>query len=330
VLTDFGIARILGGTQYTASGAVIGTPAYLSPEQGKGERGDVRSDVYALGVVLFEMATGRVPFDADTPLAVIFQHISAPLPPPRSVKNDIPVGVEAVILKTLAKEPDDRFPSVAAMANALEEALAVGAGREPAPASEEAEPQTSFVMSSESVIWPAAPESPGEQAERPEPLEKAQGSRDVRLPARGWRGLGLALFLIALTWGACGLLFGAVPLEESDRLPNPESTNFWITRGCFLGPAFALAFLSYLAVLAGRRPDGAVRCSELAVALGAALGLIPILWGFAVMVQPAAAADDRIFAPLLCILPGMFVLAVTGIFWALVVRTGRRARGDVS
>ena len=123
ILTDFGIAKIAGGTQVTASGAVMGTPLYMSPEQGKGERGDQRSDVYSLGVMLYEMVTGRVPFEADTPLAVIFKHISDPLPLPRSLNPAIPERVEQVILKALAKAPADRFQTTAHMARALEVAI---------------------------------------------------------------------------------------------------------------------------------------------------------------------------------------------------------------
>ncbi|MEJ2557953.1 MAG: protein kinase, partial [Anaerolineae bacterium] len=123
VLTDFGIARIVGGTQYTATGAILGTPAYMSPEQGQGQGGDERSDVYALGVILYEMVTGRVPFDADTPLAVIYKHISDPLPLPRRLNPALPQGVEQVILKALAKRPEDRYQRASAMAEALADAL---------------------------------------------------------------------------------------------------------------------------------------------------------------------------------------------------------------
>jgi serine/threonine protein kinase len=123
-LTDFGIAKIVGGTQYTATGAITGTPAYMSPEQGQGERGDERSDIYALGVMLYEVVTGRVPFDADTPLAVILKHISAPLPLPRQLNPAIPEMVEQVVLKALAKDPNDRYQTVAQMASALGAALA--------------------------------------------------------------------------------------------------------------------------------------------------------------------------------------------------------------
>lgn len=77
VLTDFGIARMVDATAITESGATLGTPAYMSPEQGKGELGDARSDIYALGVLLYQLCTGRLPFDADTPYAIILKHITA-------------------------------------------------------------------------------------------------------------------------------------------------------------------------------------------------------------------------------------------------------------
>ena len=109
VLTDFGIARMVDTTIITESGGTLGTPAYMSPEQGEGESGDARSDIYALGVLLYQLCTGRVPFEGDTPYAVILKHITAPLPSPRSVRPDLPVAVEKVILKALSKHPDDRF-----------------------------------------------------------------------------------------------------------------------------------------------------------------------------------------------------------------------------
>jgi tRNA A-37 threonylcarbamoyl transferase component Bud32 len=124
VLTDFGIARIVeGSTAITESGGTLGTPAYMSPEQCKGETGDARSDIYALGVLLYQLCTGRVPFDADTPYAVILKHISAPLPSPRSQRPDLPEAVERVILKAMAKEPDDRFQTAGEMGRALQAAV---------------------------------------------------------------------------------------------------------------------------------------------------------------------------------------------------------------
>lgn len=126
VLTDFGIARIVDTTTITDGGGTPGTPAYMSPEQGKGESGDARSDIYALGVMLYQTCTGRVPFDADTPYAVILKHISAPLPSPRSLRPDLPEAIERVILKAMAKEPDDRYQTAGEMGEALRVAV-VGA-----------------------------------------------------------------------------------------------------------------------------------------------------------------------------------------------------------
>ena len=123
VLTDFGIARMVDATVVTESGGTLGTPAYMSPEQGRGEPGDARSDIYALGILLYQLCTGRVPFDADTPYAVILKHITAPLPSPRSIRPELPEAVERVILKALAKDPDDRYQTAGEMSRALRAAL---------------------------------------------------------------------------------------------------------------------------------------------------------------------------------------------------------------
>ena len=136
ILTDFGIAKILTGPSYTASGATIGTPAYMAPEQGLGQPGDHRSDLYSLGVMLYQLTTGELPFDADTPMAVMLKHINEELPPPRSVNPNLPESVERVILKSLAKKPADRYQSVDEMLADLEKvgAAARSAASSPAPA----------------------------------------------------------------------------------------------------------------------------------------------------------------------------------------------------
>ena len=112
LLTDFGLARILeGAATLTATGAIMGTPAYMSPEQGLGEKLNPRTDIYSLGVVLYEMTTGRVPFAAETPMAIVVKHINDPLPMPRNLNQSLPEAVELVILKCLAKSPGDRYAS---------------------------------------------------------------------------------------------------------------------------------------------------------------------------------------------------------------------------
>jgi len=138
-LTDFGIAKLLesAAPRLTQTDAVMGTPAYISPEQAQGQPVDQRSDIYSLGIILYEMVTGSVPFVADTPLAVLFKHITDPLPLPSKVKPDIPESIEKVILKALAKDPQDRFATasdfVEAWKNALEQAKSVRTTRETVP-----------------------------------------------------------------------------------------------------------------------------------------------------------------------------------------------------
>ncbi len=125
LLTDFGLAKMVGGTQITQTGIMTGTPAYMSPEQGRGEKVDARTDIYSLGIVLYEMATGGVPFSAETPMSVVVKHIIDPLPLPRSRNPDLPESIERVILKALAKAPEDRFQRAGEMAVALQEAVSI-------------------------------------------------------------------------------------------------------------------------------------------------------------------------------------------------------------
>src|SRR5574341_1409189 len=124
LLGDFGIARIFGQTGLTAEGAMIGTPAYMSPEQGRGESADERSDIYALGIVLYEMLTNHPPYEADTPYAVILKHMNDPLTSPRDMIPELPQAVERVVLKSLAKNPADRYAHAGEMRDALKDAIA--------------------------------------------------------------------------------------------------------------------------------------------------------------------------------------------------------------
>jgi len=123
VLTDFGIARVLDATSYTVSGSLSGTPAYMSPEQVQGGRGDARSDIYALGVILYEMLAGQVPFSADNTFGVMFKHVQEPVPPPTTIVPDLPAAVERVILKAMDKNPDERYQAAGEMTRALWEAV---------------------------------------------------------------------------------------------------------------------------------------------------------------------------------------------------------------
>jgi serine/threonine-protein kinase len=110
LLSDFGLAKIVEDSLHlTLGGAGLGTPQYMSPEQAQGLIVDHRSDIYSLGVVLYEAVTGRRPFGNDNAVAVIFKHINDPITPPRTLRSDIPADLETIILKALAKSLDDRY-----------------------------------------------------------------------------------------------------------------------------------------------------------------------------------------------------------------------------
>lgn len=124
-LADFGLARMAGAGQSTLSGdQLLGTPQYISPEQARGEQKlDEGTDIYSLGIVLYQLSVGRVPFSSDTPFSIIHDHIYKPLPLPRSLNEKIPEGLEQVLLKGLAKDRADRFASVAEQLGAFERAV---------------------------------------------------------------------------------------------------------------------------------------------------------------------------------------------------------------
>jgi len=128
ILTDFGIAKLLEGADghtLTGSGVGIGTPEYMAPEQGMGASTiDARADIYSLGIVLYEMVTGRKPYIADTPMAVVLKQMTDPLPRPTDFVLDLPEGVERILFKALAKQPEDRYANMNAMIAAMESLLA--------------------------------------------------------------------------------------------------------------------------------------------------------------------------------------------------------------
>ncbi|MEV8594330.1 protein kinase [Streptomyces sp. NPDC052012] len=131
---DFGIARAMqsGVTSMTQTGMVVGTPQYLSPEQALGRGVDARSDLYSVGIMLFQLVTGRLPFDADSPLAIAYAHVQEEPPVPSSINRSLPPAVDALISRALRKNPNERFPSAEAMRT---ECLRVAQSFHPAPPS---------------------------------------------------------------------------------------------------------------------------------------------------------------------------------------------------
>ncbi|HLG16115.1 MAG TPA: protein kinase [Blastocatellia bacterium] len=120
---DFGIARVLGTARMTRQGNIIGTIEYMSPEAIQGSDVDARADIYSLGILLYEMLTGRVPFDADTEFKMMMAHIQEAPPPPRDFAPHIPVSVEAAIMRALAKKPEARYQTVGEFRAVLEKSL---------------------------------------------------------------------------------------------------------------------------------------------------------------------------------------------------------------
>lgn len=129
-ISDFGIAKIAQGQGIATitGGGIIGTPAYMSPEQAQGGKLDGRSDIYALGVIVFEMLTGRQPYEADTPMAVVVKHITDPIPHILDINPNLPPDLEPVIESAMAKNPEERYPTAREFAEALK---AVARGESP-------------------------------------------------------------------------------------------------------------------------------------------------------------------------------------------------------
>ena len=119
ILMDFGLARQEQDARLTADHTILGTPNYMSPEQAKGERLDARTDIYSLGVVLYEMLTGAPPFKGKTSFEILRQHIESSVPPPSEIQADVPEALDAVVARAVAKSPADRYQDVHQMAAGL-------------------------------------------------------------------------------------------------------------------------------------------------------------------------------------------------------------------
>ncbi|MBE7469744.1 MAG: serine/threonine protein kinase [Anaerolineales bacterium] len=191
LLTDFGLAKLVAGvSNLTSTGIIVGTPSYMSPEQGMGQALDGRTDIYALGIILYEMVTGQVPFRAETPMAIVVKHIQDPLPPPSKVDATIPEAIERVILKALAKQPEDRYATPGDMVKALQAAIQASASSPP-PAN--VAPATRYTrINQKTKLESASSKTPA--------LSPASASAVVPQASSGqmmlWAGLSLALVAV--------------------------------------------------------------------------------------------------------------------------------------
>ncbi|MEU9308066.1 protein kinase [Streptomyces sp. NPDC048256] len=170
---DFGIARAMqsGVTSMTQTGMVVGTPQYLSPEQALGRAVDARSDLYSVGIMLFQLVTGRLPFEADSPLAIAYAHVQEEPVAPSSINRALPPAVDALIARALKKNPNERFPTAVAM---RDECLRVAASFQPAPPSIVPGAQTSSGAGVGSAVFPPIGQStPAPQAGVQTPYQSA-------------------------------------------------------------------------------------------------------------------------------------------------------------
>ena len=183
-LSDFGIVKLLSSHTLTADQALIGTPTYMSPEQAQGDKQiDGRSDIYSLGVVIFELLNGTPPYQADTGIAVALKHITEPVPSLREARPDLPSGVCRVVERALAKDPDHRFATAGAFARAL---TAAAAGSSSPQAQTMVEPLPKKTM--------ATATSPSAARAFPRPLLVGAG------------GVAALILVVALMVGALALL----------------------------------------------------------------------------------------------------------------------------
>jgi serine/threonine-protein kinase len=214
LLTDFGIAKMAeAATQFTVTGSFLGTPHYASPEQGLGQPLDGRSDLYSLGVILYEMATGRQPFQGDTPMAVLVKHVHEPLPAPRTLNPAISPALEHLLFTALAKDPSHRYPNAAAMLADLDQALA-GAAAAP----------TASVGAARTVVEPLPAATVLEPAVTPQPVRPPAPTAPPPSAAARRFPLGLALggglFVLVLLCATIALAAAFVPgLLNQARLP---------------------------------------------------------------------------------------------------------------
>ena len=190
VLTDFGLVRIVNAASQTASGMVSGTPAYMSPEQARGDKTDHRTDIYSLGVVLYEMLAGRVPFESESTTSVIYMQINSPPPPIAGASPK----VQAVMNRALAKDPDDRYQSSREMA--IDFYLSIG------------------MTAQAETIREALPESL-----KTSPASMKQKS--TRSPA--WLGVGVFSFICLLMLAAGAFIFPRL-IGQSTATLSPEIT----------------------------------------------------------------------------------------------------------
>ena len=244
-LTDFGIARSAGATTMTATGSVMGTYLYLSPEQIDGETANHASDIYSLGCVLYETLAGKPPYESDTPMAVAMAHLSKPVPEVREVNPEVPVAISEIVQKAMAKNPGERFQTAEEMAEALRQATgAVPTGPMPSPA---LETQPESPRDAAAAIAAMPPEA---KTSLPEDVEQSQRAASPTRRRRPWIVVALLLAIIA------AVLLLALLTRKDPVVAAPRLVGLQIEEA--QEKANALGLKLRPAPLASREPEGKV------------------------------------------------------------------------
>jgi hypothetical protein len=265
-LSDFGIAKLAEATASLTGSSIIGTPEYMSPEQARGEAQlDGRSDIYSLGVVMFQALTGRLPFEADTPIGLALRHISDPVPPIRHVRPDLPSAWDDVTNRVMAKKAAERYPTAAQLAQAVNQLAAMPApgpagGGSSAPTVYEPPPTAAPPIDQGATVFePVATALPSPHAQpqampfpaQPQPAAPMPAMRAAVSQPLGC-GLGLA-WAFSVTLGGA-LTFGlALIVLRLPRMGNAIGYNLaWAFGGCGGGVLIGLA---QFALLRRRMPN---------------------------------------------------------------------------
>lgn len=209
VLTDFGIAKIVIGAHFTASGGMVGTPAYMAPEQGLGEAGDERSDLYSLGIILYQLLTNELPFDAEAPLAIILKHLNSPIPSVCEKNPAYPKSLDTLVWRLLAKDPEDRYQTAQDLIADIERV-------------ERGENINEGLL----AVVPKMPtEYPTEPVNLPTPLPLAGGSQQPpRRRTSNWLVGGIAAGIIIIGTYLFGVMNGTFPALAFLASPTPTYT----------------------------------------------------------------------------------------------------------
>lgn len=239
-LSDFGIARVMG-SNLTGS-AIIGTPAYMSPEQAHGINIDARSDIYSLGIVLFELITGREPYQAETPMSLLMMQINEPIPPIGDFREGVPHIVQDVVNTATAKNPDERYPSATELADSFADALKgkrssttrVGVETKQDHEKTMVDNVTPLPKGGGTVIADSGTMRPSGALESPVPTDVGQGGDRAGLPMPA---IAAAVVLLIVVFGGAGVYFftdifdpapAPIELPEDFRLIQTENYSIGV------------------------------------------------------------------------------------------------------